>query len=129
VVESTERRIRRVGVRSADAVRHHPHALVGYSPERRRQNIELRKYLYKHLYFNPVVQEPNLRAVRLLEQLFHYYLDHPQQLGALSRKRIQQDGIHRAVCDYLSGMTDRYAILEHQRLFGLNFPDMRRAPD
>ena len=129
VVESTEKRLRRAGVQSVDDVRRQRRALVGYSPERRRQNIELRKYLYRNLYFNPVVHEPNLRAVRLLEQLFHYYLDHPQQLGSLSRKRIRKDGIHRAVCDYLSGMTDRYAILEHQRLFGLNLRGIRRGPD
>ena len=36
-----------------------------------------------------------------------------------SRKRIRKDGLHRAVCDYLAGMTDRYAIMEYQRLFGV----------
>lgn len=120
VVESTEKRLRRAGIESVEDVRQHPRALVGYSPQRRRQNAALRKYLYQNLYFNPVVHEPNLRAVRLLEELFHYYVEHPQQLGALSRKRVRKEGVHRAVCDYLSGMTDRYALLEHQRLFGLN---------
>jgi len=120
VVESTEKRIKRAKVQSADDVRRQPRALVQYSLERRRENIELRKYLYQNLYFNPVVHEPNLRAVRLLEQLFHHYVEHPKDLGSLSRKRIRKDGVHRAVCDYLSGMTDRYAMLDHERLFGLN---------
>lgn len=118
VVESTERRIQRMRVRSADDVRRQPRALVQYSPERRRRNLELRKYLYRNLYFNPEVHEPNMRAVRMLERLFHHYVENPTELGSLSRKRIRRDGIHRAVCDYLSGMTDRYAMLDHRRLFG-----------
>jgi dGTPase len=119
VVETTEQRLRRSGVQSADAVRQLARPLVQYSPERRRQNLELRKYLYRNLYFNPQVHEPNMRAVRMLEHLFRHYVEHPRELGALSRKRIKHDGLHRAVCDYLAGMTDRYAMLDYQRLFGL----------
>jgi dGTPase len=119
VVETTEKCIASAGVKSADDVRLQSRALVRYSPERRRQNQELRDYLYQNLYFNPVVHQPNVRAVRMLEQLFNYFIENPQEIGALSRKRIRKAGLHRAVCDYLSGMTDRYAIQEHQRLFGL----------
>jgi dGTPase len=119
VVESTEKHLHRSGVESADDVRQQARPLVQYSPQRRTQNIELRKYLYKNLYFNRVVHEPNMRAVRMLEHLFRYYLEHPRQLGALSRKRIRKDGLHRAVCDYLAGMTDRYAMEDYQRLFGV----------
>jgi dGTPase len=55
----------------------------------------------------------------MMEQLFHYYLEHPQEVGGQSRKRASKVGLHRAVCDYIAGMTDRYLIQEHQRLFGL----------
>ena len=119
VVETTEARIKAVGVRSADEVRLQAKSLVQHSPRRREQNLELRKYLYENLYYNPVVHQPNVRAVRMLEQLFNHFLEHPDEIGALSRKRIRKDGLRRAVCDYLSGMTDRYAIQEHQRLFGV----------
>ncbi len=119
VVETTEKRILDSGVKSADDVRLQPRPLVKYSVERHKLNLELRKYLYKNLYFNPVVHEPNMRAVRMLEELFRYYLEHHEQLGDQARKRAKKDGWHRAICDYLSGMTDRYAIQEHHRLFGL----------
>lgn len=119
VVKTTEQRLADVGVQSADEVRLQSSALVQHSPTRRKQNLELREYLYKNLYYNPVVHQPNVRAVRMLEQLFNHFLEHPEQIGALSRKRIRKDGVHRAVCDYLAGMTDRYAIMEHQRLFGV----------
>ena len=52
------------------------------------------------------------------EIVFDYYLKMPSRLGTLSRKRVRKDGLRRAICDYLAGMTDRYAIQEHRRLFG-----------
>jgi len=93
----------------------HARPLVSYSPERKRQNQELRRYLYKNLYYNPRVHQPNLQAVRLLEELFAHFLKHPDEMGSQAKKRLKHDGLHRAVCDYLAGMTDRYAMLEYQR--------------
>ena len=120
VVETSEAAIRRAGVKSADEVRAQPKALIRYSSQRRRLNLELRKFLYRNLYYNPEVHEPNRRAVRLLEELFVHFLEHPHQIGEQFRKRARKDGWPRAVCDYLAGMTDRFALQEHQRLFGLN---------
>jgi dGTPase len=118
VVETAEGLIRDSGVKSADEVRLQPGALVQYSVERRRQNLQLRDYLYANLYYNPEVQGPNLRAVRMLEELFNHYLAHHEEVGEQSRKRAERIGWWRAVCDYLAGMTDRYAMLEYQRLLG-----------
>ncbi|HOB98647.1 MAG TPA: deoxyguanosinetriphosphate triphosphohydrolase [Verrucomicrobiota bacterium] len=116
VVETTERRLQAARVASADAVRRRARPLVSYSPARRSSNLELRDYLYRNLYYNPAVRGPNTRAVQMLEALFHHYLEHPRDLGEQSRKRVRTEGPHRAVCDYLAGMTDRYAIEEHARL-------------
>jgi dGTPase len=118
VVENSERLIQKAGVQSADDVRLWAKALVQHSPERRKLNLELRHYLYKNLYYNPVVHQPNLRAVKLLGQLFKYFLAHPQEIGESSQKRIKKTGLHRAVCDYLAGMTDRYVMLKSERIFG-----------
>jgi dGTPase len=118
VVLTSEKLIRESRVASADDVRRQARALVRCSPERAKLNLELRRYLYKNLYFNPKVEGPNMRAVAMLETLFGYYATHRSEIGSLSRKRIRKEGLHRAVCDYLAGMTDRYAILEHQRLCG-----------
>jgi dGTPase len=118
LVENSERLIGAAGVQSADEVRLFPKALVQHSPERRRLNLELRKYLYKNLYYNPIVYRPNQRAVKILGQLFKYYLAHPGEIGESSQKRLKKTGLHRAVCDYLAGMTDRYVMLERRRIFG-----------
>src|SRR5579883_1133373 len=92
VVETTEQHILESGVKSADDVRLQPKPLVRYSPGRRDLNFELRDYLYENLYFNPVVHGPNMRAVRMLEDLFGYYLKNPSQVGEQARKRIRKVG-------------------------------------
>src|SRR5687767_3401122 len=119
VVYSTEKRLAATGVNAADDVRRQPKPLVAYSVERKKLNLQLRDYLYKNLYFNPEVHEPNRRAVKMLEKLFHHYLDHHNEIGEISQRRAKKEGWPRAVCDYLAGMTDRYAIQEHERVFGL----------
>ena len=118
VVETSERLITAANVQSADEVRLFSKALVQHSPERRELNLGLRDYLYKNLYYNPVVFKPNQRALQMLEQLFEYYLLHPKEIGTGARRRIRRIGRHRAVCDYLAGMTDRYVALEYKQIFG-----------
>jgi len=117
VVETTERQIQAAGIRTVEDVRRQPKSLVRYSAERVKENQELRRFLYQNLYFNPVVDEPHIRARRILEELFKHYLRHHEAIGSLAQKRARRDGWPRAICDYLAGMTDRFALLEHQRLF------------
>lgn len=121
VVENSERLIAKAGVKSADDVRLCAKPLVQHTPDRSELNLELRKYLYKNLYYNPVVHQPNLRAVKVLGELFKYFLAHPKEIGGSARKRLKKTGLHRAVCDYLAGMTDRYVMLESQRVLGKSF--------
>ena len=118
LVENSERLILKAGVQSADEVRLNAKTLVAHSADRRKLNLELRHYLYKNLYYNPVVHEPNMRAVKMLEELFNYFLAHPKELGENTQKRVKKTGLHRAVCDYLAGMTDRYVALECERILG-----------
>jgi dGTPase len=115
VVRSADKRILDSGVKSADDVRLQPKGLVQYSDKRRQENLELRDYLYKNLYYNPVVHEPNMKAVGLLEDLFEYFLNHHQAVGDPFRRRARKDGWHRAICDYLAGMTDRFVLKAHER--------------
>ena len=121
VVETSEQLILDAGVNSADDVRRFPKALIQHSQARRKINMELRDYLYKNLYYNPVVHQPNLRAIKMLEELFNYFLKHPKEIGKGTQKRVKKIGLHRAVCDYIAGMTDRFVMLEYQRIFGRTF--------
>ncbi len=118
VVTNSEGLILKSGVKCADDVRVQSKPLVRYSAGRRELNLELRRFLYKNLYYNPAVNLPHLRSKRVLEELFAWYVDHHEDVGGQARKRARRDGWPRAICDYLAGMTDRYAMLEHQRLIG-----------
>ena len=120
VVTTTEAAIQSAGVASADAVRACSRPLVRYSTPRRKANLELRKFLYRNLYYNPAVADPNNRAARMLGEVFHYLLAHPREVPAMVRRRARHDGWQRAVCDHIASMTDRFCIQEHQRLFGLD---------
>jgi dGTPase len=117
VLATSEKLIAAARVKSADDVRRFPKPLIQYSPERRKLNVELRNYLYKNLYFNDAVNQPHIRANQLLKDLFSHYLKHPKAIGDSSRRRVRKVGLHRAVCDYIAGMTDRFAMLEYERIF------------
>jgi dGTPase len=116
VVNCTETLLRASGVRTADEVREQAEPLVSYSPGHGALNQELGRFLYQNLYDSPAVNEPHIRARKVLEDLFKHYVAHPQEIGSQARKRARKDGWPRAVCDYLAGMTDRYALQEHQKL-------------
>ena len=118
VVTTSEKLIAASGVNSADAVRLHPRPLIRYSDTRRKLNLELRKYLYQNLYYSDAVHEPHVRATQMLKDLFHHLLKHRRESDPLTRQWARKEGWPRAVCDYLAGMTDRYAIAEHRRLLG-----------
>ncbi|MFY8217346.1 MAG: deoxyguanosinetriphosphate triphosphohydrolase [Chthoniobacterales bacterium] len=118
IVIQSARAIEKSGVNSVDAVRAQKARLIGFSPELRKQNAALRKFLFKNLYFNPKVANANQRGCKLLESFFQRLVETPSLLGRKATRRIKSEGLHRAVCDYLSGMTDRYCFEQHQELFG-----------
>ena len=117
VIATSAETIRKAGVRSADDVRHRGKPLIRYSATLLRANRKLRSFLYKNLYFHPRVADVNQNACRLLREVFGAYLKKPALLGKTTSKRMAKEGLHRTVCDYLSGMTDRYLLEEHARLF------------
>lgn len=95
-----------------------PERVVGYSPEMREIMRELRKFLFENMYWSPMVDKANKEATAMMRKLFLHYVAHPEVMGGKARARIPKDGVWRAACDYLSGMTDRYALDEYHK-FGL----------
>ncbi len=117
VIATSAESIRKARVQSADEVRRQPKPLIRYSATLLRANRSLRRFLYQNLYYHPRVADVNQNACRMLREVFGAYLAKPSLLGKTTAKRIEADGLHRTVCDYLSGMTDRYLLEEHARLF------------
>ncbi|MBX6324631.1 MAG: deoxyguanosinetriphosphate triphosphohydrolase [Chthoniobacterales bacterium] len=108
--------IAEAGVQSADEARAQPAPLIRYSDQLARANRELRTFLYQNVYYHPRVAEVNRRACEMLRRVFEAYLADPGRLGEAAAKRIAAEGLHRTVCDYVSGMTDRYLMEEYGRI-------------
>ncbi|HEV3410108.1 MAG TPA: deoxyguanosinetriphosphate triphosphohydrolase, partial [Chthoniobacterales bacterium] len=107
---------RAAGVASVDEVRKHGRPLIGYSDEQLSANQELRRFLYKNVYYHPRVAEVIRQACEMLRAVFEAYVKDPELLGDAASRRIESEGLHRTVCDYIAGMTDRYLMEEYGRL-------------
>jgi dGTPase len=116
VVVTSVAAIAKSGVSGADEVRRQAAPLIRYSEARLEANKELRRFLYKNVYYHPRVAEVNQLACEMLRNVFEAYVLAPDLLGEGATRRIESEGLHRTVCDYVAGMTDRYLLEEHARL-------------
>jgi dGTPase len=116
LVVTSAKSIAASGVQSADDVRRQPAPLIRYSDELAEANRALRKFLYQNVYYHPRVAEVNRRACEMLRRVFEAYLVDPDRLGDGATRRIESEGLHRTVCDYVAGMTDRFLIAEYKRI-------------
>src|SRR5438046_2723008 len=116
LVAASAKSIAESGVQSADDVRRQMTPLIRYSDELTKANRALRKFLYQNVYYHPRVSEVNRRACEMLRRVFEAYLVDPDRLGDGATRRIEKEGLHRTVCDYVAGMTDRYLMEEYARL-------------
>jgi dGTPase len=122
VVQSSAEAIAAAKVNTADEVRRSSGSLICYSADLAQQNSDLRKFLYQNVYYHPRVAEINERACEMLRRVFEAYLANPERLGESAGRRIETEGLHRTVCDYVAGMTDRYLMEEHARIIGETSP-------
>jgi dGTPase len=118
VVATSAASIAKANPKKTDDVRKQPAPLIRYSDELHKANQALRKFLYANVYYHPRVAEVNRRACEMLRKVFESYVADPGQLGEVATKRIDQEGLHRTVCDYVAGMTDRYLMEEYSRITG-----------
>jgi dGTPase len=123
-IRATQEQLARVQPRSIDQVRAHPKPLAMLSDECREEHLELKAFLREHVYRHYKVVRMTSKAHRTLQQLFEAFLKDVSLMPTEHRDlAMQAEGAHgavgraRAVADYIAGMTDRYAILEHRRLF------------
>ncbi len=124
LITGSAERLRSVAPASVDAVRRHSGPLMGFGSEVAEEHLELKRFLREHLYRHYKVQRMTAKARRVVRELFLAFDADPNLMPAEHRDSAaalaaaQGDaGRARAVADYIAGMTDRYAILEHRRLF------------
>ena len=82
-----------------------------------RHEMGGKTFLNEKLYQHYRVNRMSSKAQRFIRKLFEVYLDKPEQLPPQSQAMLKKDGPHRVICDYIAGMTDRYALNEYKKLF------------
>ncbi|MGA2776119.1 MAG: deoxyguanosinetriphosphate triphosphohydrolase [Steroidobacteraceae bacterium] len=127
LIDSSAERLRASGVASIQQVRAHPAPLIGFSEPTRVLNLGLKSFLREHVYKHYKVQRMTSKARRVVRDLFDALFADPglmpdehRETGSRRESLQGPAGRARAVADYIAGMTDRYAILEHGRLFDPN---------
>ncbi len=117
VIEATAARLEEANPRSLDELQHLPYNVIGHTAPYERMNRELKDFLYSQLYRHYRVIRMQAKAERFISELFEAYVTRPEMLPDSVQRKRDGRSLQRVVCDYISGMTDRYALQEWQRLF------------
>ena len=114
VIGATQALLAEHGPGSADEARQCP-PLVRFSTAMREDSTALKRFLFKELYRHPQVNDTTAKAKQVLSELFAAYVAQP---SGMPEDFAQREDLHRGVADYIAGMTDRFAVREHERLTG-----------
>jgi dGTPase len=117
LIDTSAANIRKQAPASVDEVRAAP-PLIGFSDEVNEEQLELKRFLHDNLYRHYRVARMSRKARQITTELFEAFAAEPQLLPPEFQLRAAADQ-PRAIADYIAGMTDRYAILEHRRLFAM----------
>ena len=117
LVHTSAQHVQESGVRSVDELQRLPYNVVGYSEDSARRNRQLKDFLYSKLYRHYRVVRMAVKAERIITDLFEAYCSEQTILPGHVQASVGERGLERTICDYIAGMTDRYAIEEHQKLF------------
>ena len=117
LIEASEKNISCAGIKTVQEVRKYGKKLISFSENMQTKRKEFRKFLLENLYKHFRVMRMSDKARRFIMELFNVYLEKPEQLPPSDQKKIKKWGSHRVICDYIAGMTDRFALDEYKKLF------------
>jgi len=119
MAHATNKRLEAANPQTPLALQKLSHKVIGHSDEVTTMVRELKDFLYENMYFHYRVIRMAKKADRFISELFNAYVAEPRQLPNSARFRIteEEDSLKCIVCDYIAGMTDRYALQEYQKLF------------
>jgi len=110
VIETSRRTLKDAGIRTLEQVYRHPQPLIGPGREMAAGLEELESFLLKNLYLHPSLTKANDNIRRWLKRLFEALCQSPERMPTYFRNLIETEGLNRTVCDYIAGMTDRFAL-------------------
>ncbi len=117
VISQTEANIKRLKVRKIADVAKTPERIVMVSKAMQAMRGPMREFLTANLYHHYRVVRMSNKANRFITSLFNVYLDKSDQLPPTTQGRLKHEDEHRVICDYIAGMTDRYALDEYKKFF------------
>jgi len=117
IIAQTEANLKKFRIRNTLDVAKMPERLVTFSKPMKTLREPMRGFLVKNLYQHYRVVRMSNKAYRFIESLFNIYLDKPEQLPPTTQSRLDGAEKHRVICDYIAGMTDRYALDEYKKFF------------
>lgn len=117
LLEHTHAQLEKHTINSVEDVQAFDDNLVGLPETTHTRNRELKTFLYDHMYRHHRVYRMQVKAEKILAELFDAYTQHPAMLPQEIQKRASGGNFYRVIADYIAGMTDRFALDEHSRLF------------
>ena len=91
--------------------------VIAMTPDVEAAMLALRAFMFEHVYRNPVAKGEEVKARRIIQTLYRYYINHPEKLPADFLPQLDLEGMPRVVCDYVAGMTDKYAVFKFEEIF------------
>jgi len=117
VINQTEHNIKKFKIKKTRDVIDFPERLVTVSKSMESLRLPMREFLMRNLYQHYRVVRMSNKAYRFITSLFKVYCDRPEQLPPNTQDRLGKEDKHRVICDYIAGMTDRYALDEYKKFF------------
>ena len=117
VINASRNIIKKAAIKSISDVKKSEKKLISFSDAMQKKRKPLRAFLMDNLYKNYRVIRMSDKAERILTEIFNVYLHKPQQLPPEAKEKLKKEKKHRVICDYIAGMTDRYALEEYRKFF------------
>lgn len=114
LIEGTVAAVAAAHAAGIDAVRRHPARLARFTPETRETSVQFKRFLLRNVYSSPALEENRRISVEKLDRLFGYLLEHPDEMSGAAESGAN---LHRVVCDFIAGMTDRYFLRFYDAVF------------
>jgi dGTPase len=112
-IRGTVEAVNAAGVKDFEAVRHFPSRLARFTPEVREASLQLKRFLMQNVYSSGALEADRRESIAKLERVFEYLLEHPERMPGIEHA----DPLHRTICNFIAGMTDRYFLRFYDTLF------------
>jgi dGTPase len=103
------------GVQQVEDVRRFSRRLFAFSPAVDAERLQIKEFLYRNVYFSPVLERDKRQAEQVISELFAFFMKSPRELPESYQDKMRQEPLHRIVCDYVAGMTDSYILEQHRK--------------